>query len=69
MESKKANMKPHPVVLAAEIFKFRKEKHPFGRNYAVRVRLGHAEIQDITALADIISAVHELGYDVVKKQA
>ena len=57
---------PNPISLAQEILKFRKEKHPFGFNYAVRVRLGHAEIQDVTALADIVSAIHELGYEVVK---
>lgn len=62
-EEKKAN----PVNLAQEIVKFRKEKHPFGYNYAVRVRLGHAEIQDVTAVADIVSAIHELGYEVVKR--
>ena len=56
-----------PVKLAREIFRFRKEKHPFGANYAVRVRLGHAEIQDVTAVADIVSAINELGYEVVKK--
>ena len=59
--------KPNPVNLAREIFKFRKEKHPFGYNYAVRVRLGHAEIQDVTAVADILSAIGELGYEVVKR--
>lgn len=62
-EGKKAN----PVKLAQEIVKFRKEKHPFGGNYAVRVRLGHAEIQDVTAVADIVSAINELGYDIVKR--
>ncbi len=59
--------KPNPVQLAQEIMKFRKEKHPFGFNYAVRVRLGHAEIQDVTALAEILSALNELGYDIVKR--
>ena len=59
--------KPNPVSLAREIIKFRKEKHPFGANYAVRVRLGHAEIQDMTAVADILAAIEELGYEVVKK--
>ena len=59
--------KPNPVLLAREIVKFRKEKHPFGYNYAVRVRMGHAEIQDVTAVADIISAINELGYEVVKR--
>ena len=65
MESEKK--KPNPVNLAQEIVKFRKEKHPFGYNYAVKVRLGHAEIQDVTAVADILSAINELGYEVVKK--
>ncbi|MBI3000349.1 MAG: hypothetical protein HYY46_18135 [Deltaproteobacteria bacterium] len=59
--------KPNPVNLAREIIKFRKEKHPFGYNYAVKVRLGHAEIQDLTAVADILSAIEELGYEIVKK--
>jgi len=59
--------KPNPVNLAQEIVKFRKEKHPFGYNYAVKVRMGHAEIQDVTAVADILSAVEELGYEIVKK--
>jgi hypothetical protein len=59
--------RPNPVKLAQEIVKFRKEKHPYGYNYAVRVRLGHAEIQDVTAVADILSAINELGYEVVKK--
>ncbi|MBI2087732.1 MAG: hypothetical protein HYT78_03200, partial [Deltaproteobacteria bacterium] len=59
--------KPNPVSLAREIIKFRKEKHPFGYNYAVKVRLGHAEIQDLTAVADILSAIEELGYEVIKK--
>ena len=67
MESKKDHNRPHPVNLAVEIFKFRKERHPLGRNYAVRVRLGHAEIQDVTAITDILAAVTELGYEVVKK--
>ncbi len=56
--------KPNPVRLAREILKLRKEKHPFGYNYAVRVRLGHAEIQDLTALADIVFALEELGYEI-----
>ena len=65
-------MEPHesktdPVRLAQEILRFRREKHPFGRNYAVRVRLGHAEIQDVTALAEVLSAIEELGYEIVKK--
>ena len=59
--------KVNPIHLAQEIFKFRKEKHPFGYNYAVKVRMGHAEIQDVTAVADIILAIHELGYEVVKR--
>ena len=65
MESREK--KPNPVLLAQEVVKFRKEKHPFGYNYAVKVRMGHAEIQDVTAVADIIFAIHELGYEVVKK--
>jgi hypothetical protein len=64
-EEKKINR----VILAQEIIKFRKEKHPFGYNYAVRVRLGHAEIQDLTAVADILSAIEELGYKIVRKPA
>ena len=59
--------KLNPVVLAQQILKFRKEKQPYGYNYAVRVRLGHAEIQDLTAIAEILSAVEELGYEIVKK--
>lgn len=59
--------KPNPISLAQQILKFRKEKHPYGYNYAVRVRLGHAEIQDLTAIADIVSAIEELGYQIVKK--
>jgi hypothetical protein len=58
--------KANPISLAREILKFRKEKHPFGYNYAVRVRLGHAEIQDLTAIADIVFAIEELGYEVRK---
>lgn len=61
--------KPNPVNLAQEIVKFRKEKHPFGYNYAVKVRMGHAEIQDVTAVADILLAINELGYEVVKKKS
>lgn len=57
----------NPVNLAREIFKFRKEKHPFGFNYAVRARLGHAWIEDVTAIAEILSAIDELGYEIVKK--
>lgn len=58
--------KPNPVSLAREILEFRKRKHPFGYNYAVRVRLGHAEIQDLTAIADIVFALEELGYEIRK---
>ena len=65
MESREK--KTNPVLLAQQIVKFRKEKHPFGYNYAVKVRMGHAEIQDVTAVADIISAINELGYEVVKR--
>jgi hypothetical protein len=61
--SKKIN----PVSLAREILDFRRTKHPYGFNYAVRVRLGHAEIQDLTAIADVVLAIEELGYEVVKK--
>jgi len=60
--------KPNAITLAQEIIKFRKEKHPYGYNYAVRVRLGHVEIQDLTAVVDILSAIEELGYEVVKKE-
>jgi hypothetical protein len=62
-----AEKKINPIMLAQEILKFRKEKHLYGYNYAVKIRLGHAEIQDLTAIADILSAVEELGYQVVKK--
>ena len=62
-EGKQSN----PIALAQEIIKFRKEKHPYGYNYAVKVRLGHAEIQDLTAVADILSAIEELGYEIIKK--
>jgi hypothetical protein len=62
-----AEKKPNPVNLAFEIMRFRKEKHPFGRNYAVRLRMGHAELQDVTAIADIVSAIQELGYEVVRR--
>jgi hypothetical protein len=62
-----AEKKINPILLAQQILKFRKEKHPYGYNYAVRVRLGHAEIQDLTAIAEILSAVEELGYEIVKK--
>jgi len=63
-----AEKKVNPIVLAQEIIKFRKEKHPFGYNYAVKVRMGHAEIQDLTAVADILAAIEELGYTVVRKR-
>ena len=59
--------KPNPISLGREIMQFRKEKHPYGYNYAVRVRLGHADIQDSTAVADILSALVELGYEIVKR--
>jgi hypothetical protein len=59
--------KINPVILAQEIIKFRKQKHPYGYNYAVKVRLGHAEIQDLTAVVDILSAIDELGYKIVSK--
>jgi hypothetical protein len=61
--------KPNPVRLAREILQFRKSKHPYGYNYAVRVRLGHAEIQDLTAIADIVFALEELGYEIRKARA
>lgn len=60
--------RPNPIALAREIMQFRKEKHPFGYNYAVRVRLGHADIQDSTAVAEILSALEELGYEIVKRK-
>jgi hypothetical protein len=63
-EEKKVN----PIVLAQEIIKFRKEKHPYGYNYAVKIRLGHAEIQDLTAVADILAAIDELGYTIARKR-
>jgi len=66
MKMSEQSTKPNPISLAREILKFRKEKHPFGYNYAVRVRLGHAEIQDLTAIADIVFALEELGYEVRK---
>jgi len=62
-----AAKKPNPVSLAREILNFRKTKHPYGYNYAVRVRMGHAEIQDLTALADVVLAIEELGYEIIKK--
>jgi len=63
-----AEKKVNPLVLAQEIIKFRKTKHPYGYNYAVKVRLGHAEIQDLTAVADILAAIEELGYTIIKKR-
>jgi hypothetical protein len=57
----------NPIVVAQEIIKLRKEKHPYGYNYAVKVRMGHAEIQDLTAVADILAAIEELGYAIVRK--
>lgn len=59
--------KINPILLAQEIIRFRKEKHPFGYNYAVKIRMGHAEIQDLTAVADILSAIEELGYTIARK--
>jgi hypothetical protein len=64
-EEKKIN----PILLAQEIIKFRKEKHPYGYNYAVKIRLGHAEIQDLTAVADILAAIDELGYTIARKRS
>lgn len=64
IEEQKTNF----VALAQEIIKFRKEKHPFGYNYAVKVRMGHAEIQGLTAVADILAAIEELGYKIVSKR-
>ena len=63
-EEKKVN----PIVLAQEIIKFRKEKHLYGYSYAVKIRLGHAEIQDLTAVADILAAIDELGYTIARKR-
>jgi hypothetical protein len=62
-----AEKKINPILLAQEIIKLRKEKHPFGYNYAVKIRMGHAEIQDLTAVADILSAIEELGYAIARK--
>jgi hypothetical protein len=62
-----AEKKVNPIVLAQEIIKFRKEKHPFGYNYAIKVRMGHAEIQGLTAVADLLAAIEELGYMIVRK--
>ena len=58
--------KPNPISLGREIMEFRKKKHPYGANYAVRVRLGHADITDSTAVAEILSALVELGYEIVR---
>jgi hypothetical protein len=68
---------PHPMnieepqtnflALAREILKFRKEKHLYGYNYAVKLRMGHAELHDLTAIVDIVSAIQELGYQIIKK--
>ena len=55
------------LALAQEILKFRKEKHPYGYNYAVKLRMGNAELHDLTAVVDIVSAIQELGYQIVKK--
>ena len=55
------------LALAQEILKFRKEKHPYGYNYAVKLRMGHAELHGLTAVVDIVSAIQELGYQIVKK--
>jgi hypothetical protein len=63
-----ADKKVNPIVLAQEIIKFRKEKHLYGYNYAVKIRLGHAEIQDLTAVADILAAIDELGYTIARKR-
>ncbi len=65
----KQEQKLNPVKLARELFKFRKKQLPFGYYYAVKVRLGHAWIQDETALAEILSGIDELGYEVVKKRS
>jgi hypothetical protein len=62
-----AEKKVNPILLAQEIIKLRKEKHPFGYNCAVKIRMGHAEIQDLTAIADILSAIEELGYKIARK--
>ena len=59
--------KPNPIALSREIITFRKEHHQYGSNYAVRVRLGHADIMDSTAVANILTALYELGYEIVKR--
>ncbi len=53
--------------LAKAVFQHRRTKHPYGSNYAVSIRMGHADIQDFTAIADILLAVEELGYEIKKK--
>lgn len=60
--------KPNPVNLARELFRFRKSQRPFGSYYAVKVRLGHAWVEDETALAEILSGIDDLGYEVVRKR-
>lgn len=55
------------LALAQEILKYRKEKHLYGYNYAVKLRMGHAELHDLTAICDIVSAIQELGYQIVKR--
>lgn len=55
------------LALAQEILKLRKQKHPYGYNYAVKLRMGHAELHDLTAVCDIVSAIQELGYQIVKR--
>lgn len=64
----KQDNKPNPVNLARELFKFRKAQRPFGYYYAVKVRLGHAWVENETALAEILSGIDELGYEVVRKK-
>ncbi len=59
--------RPNPISLAREIMNFRKTKHPYGYNYMVKLRMGHAEIHDLTAVADIVSAIGELGYTIAKR--
>ena len=55
------------IKLAQEIFQHRRTKHPYGSNYAVSIRMGHADIKDFTAIADILLAAEELGYEIKKK--
>ena len=55
------------IKLAQSVFQHRRTKHPYGSNYAVSIRMGHADIQDFTAIADILLAVEELGYEIKKK--